>query len=450
MNGPTGTTIGSGVGMGVGAAVGGPMGAMAGGAIGGLAGSLFDSGSSPEALAALKRAQAAIAAIPVPTAKDMQLILAPLVQQGVLTPQSYSTILQQPSEFLNINIDQTGRNAELAGLNQLQDIAQSGGMDAEYRNTMNDAQNQANTGLEGQRESILQNAASRGALNSNITTADQLSQAQSGAYNANQFSSAAAAAAEQRALSAITESANLGGQITAQDYSQASQKAAAMDAISRYNAQNTQQQSNMNVQGQNEAQAQNLDMAQQIAQYNNQLKNQSAQWNAQLPQQIFQDQLSKQAAATGVSTNLSNSLQGGYQAGATTQGNLIGGLGQNLSNYYNNQNLTNALSKLGSATPAATTGTTAPVALQSSASSTGGWMSRGGRVPGRAPVPGDSPANDVVPAHLSPGEVVVPRSSAGSPAALAQFMAHMPQGPSKIHPEDVKTVLQALSAHRGG
>jgi hypothetical protein len=49
------------------------------------------------------------------------------------------------------------------------------------------------------------------------------------------------------------------------------------------------------------------------------------------------------------------------------------------------------------------------------------FMADGG-VPGRAPVPGDSPANDIVPAALSPGEIVIPRSSAGSPEAAASFV----------------------------
>jgi hypothetical protein len=50
------------------------------------------------------------------------------------------------------------------------------------------------------------------------------------------------------------------------------------------------------------------------------------------------------------------------------------------------------------------------------------FMADGG-VPGTAPVPGDSRRNDVVPAALSPGEIVIPRSHAGSPEAAASFVA---------------------------
>jgi hypothetical protein len=51
-----------------------------------------------------------------------------------------------------------------------------------------------------------------------------------------------------------------------------------------------------------------------------------------------------------------------------------------------------------------------------------------GGVPGEAPVEGDSEQNDVVPAYLSPGEVVLPRSVAQAPDAPAQaalFVQHL-------------------------
>lgn len=51
---------------------------------------------------------------------------------------------------------------------------------------------------------------------------------------------------------------------------------------------------------------------------------------------------------------------------------------------------------------------------------------KGGEIPGQAPAPGDSPQNDTVPAMLSPGEVVLPRSVAQSedaPEDAADFVA---------------------------
>lgn len=49
-------------------------------------------------------------------------------------------------------------------------------------------------------------------------------------------------------------------------------------------------------------------------------------------------------------------------------------------------------------------------------------LSDGGRVPGNPKTFGDDEANDTVPAWLSPGEIVIPRSHSGSPEAAADFV----------------------------
>lgn len=46
----------------------------------------------------------------------------------------------------------------------------------------------------------------------------------------------------------------------------------------------------------------------------------------------------------------------------------------------------------------------------------------GGRIDGEAPYAGDTPKNDIVPAQLSPGEIVIPRSAAGSKKAAKAFI----------------------------
>lgn len=46
----------------------------------------------------------------------------------------------------------------------------------------------------------------------------------------------------------------------------------------------------------------------------------------------------------------------------------------------------------------------------------------GGQVPGVAPMPGNSPKNDIVPAKLSPGEVVLPRTVVAQPQSIPNFV----------------------------
>lgn len=59
---------------------------------------------------------------------------------------------------------------------------------------------------------------------------------------------------------------------------------------------------------------------------------------------------------------------------------------------------------------------------------------RGGKVPGKAMVSGDSQENDVVPAMLSPGEIVIPRSKADDPEKAKEFIDHL----LKSKPKDEK------------
>lgn len=58
-------------------------------------------------------------------------------------------------------------------------------------------------------------------------------------------------------------------------------------------------------------------------------------------------------------------------------------------------------------------------------------MSDGGHVPGRAAFGGDSYSNDTVPAMLSPGEIVIPRSKAKDPDLAKEFIDHLMSTKSK-------------------
>jgi hypothetical protein len=64
------------------------------------------------------------------------------------------------------------------------------------------------------------------------------------------------------------------------------------------------------------------------------------------------------------------------------------------------------------------------------ADATGPGYWHGGKIPGKAEVPGDSPANDTVPTNLSPGEVVVPRSVV---AAHHDAIGHLLDAAAKLH-----------------
>lgn len=70
-------------------------------------------------------------------------------------------------------------------------------------------------------------------------------------------------------------------------------------------------------------------------------------------------------------------------------------------------------------------------------------MSQGGRVPGAPQVMGDSPANDTVPAKLSPGEIVIPRSHATDSKRAKEFIDHLMKSQGKGQDASYAKVLEA-------
>lgn len=82
----------------------------------------------------------------------------------------------------------------------------------------------------------------------------------------------------------------------------------------------------------------------------------------------------------------------------------------------------------------------------------GGYcMAEGGEVPGEAPFPGDTEMNDMVPANLSPGEAVIPRTTVEEkPEQVAELLGGSYQSPEVVDVQDVVTLLKAMRAMRAG
>lgn len=437
LNATDSTAIGSAAGMAAGTPFG-PAGMMVGSTAGGLIGGMFGKKNyNKQAMELLRQAQARIMAIPQPSAQDLQYVLEPLVQQGVLDPEDFDTIMAEPSEFMNINLDPTGRNAEVAALNELQGIVDKGGRDAGFEQGMAETISRLNSNMRGQRD-----AAMMGNRSSAANISDVRARGVEDAMLANKQGIDVAASAEKRAIDALIAKANLGGQITQQDYAIARDKAAAMDAIAKYNAQNSQSVANMNTQGRNVAQAGNLDLANQFEVANKGQTNEMARNKATSKQTVFDNALKQAGAAAGVSVPMAQLSSDSDKAYAATQGNMIGGLGQNLTNYYSNKNMVDAMNK--QPQPQPNTPPSYAPQNQWELPGGGGWweggqipsFEEGGMVPGEAPFPGDHPGNDTVVARLSPGEEVIPRTDAED----------MRENEPTV--EDVQKVLEALTGIR--
>lgn len=194
-----------------------------------------------------------------------------------LTPQQIEEYIntidpsfQGESAMAGITTDPALREAQMRALNEMAAIGESGGMRLQDEVQMQEMQNQLAAENAGQQGAIMQNMAARGMGGGGMELAQRLQAQQSGSDRASQQGMDIAANAQNRALQAIMNSGQLGGNMQAQDFNQQSAQAQAQDAINQFNTgisnqANTQSQdiANMNVDQRNIARGQQNQIAQQ-------------------------------------------------------------------------------------------------------------------------------------------------------------------------------------------
>lgn len=285
------------------------------------------------------------------------------------TPGLVSPEQLQDTALTNIALDPQLRAAQLQALSQLQQYGQ-GGLTAGDQLKLAQVQRETSARERGAREAILQGMRQRGIAGSGLELAAQLSNQQAQAEQANLEGLSVAAEAQQRALQALQQAGNLGGQIRGQDYQEALDKARAMDIISEFNARQRAASSASNVGAQNEAQRINRELAVRQAEGAADIANQQALKNvdigglrnavrsqqygqavsrAAVPSQIAQQQFQNQyQKAGGQSAGLQNLGAMTQQAGAQ-QAQMLGGvgsgIGQGIFSYLGNQAQADVLDK---------------------------------------------------------------------------------------------------------
>lgn len=419
----------------------------------GMFSSLFGKSGSDKADKMRQRAIDAFNAIQTPDLKNLQVQLDKYVQQGLLSPEQAEAKLLQSNAFNDIVTDPELEGAQKQALSELQRVSTEGGLTAVDRARLADITDQQNQEARGRNEAIMQSARERGTGSSDMNLINQLINEQSAADRASKRGLDVAALAQDRALQSMISEGNLAGGIRGQDYAEEAKKAEAENAIDLFNKQTLNQTNLYNVEAANKAQAANLAEKQRVADTNANIENQNKLYNAAQYQQDFKNKMDKaqgmagtynawagdanQAAATDKAADVGFTT-GMIKAGAT-------GLGSAFAN---------------SAVPPVTIPDAAPQRSTNSAYkrnpdgsynfNCGGEVKpvdyeEGGRVGGVAPVAGDSPKNDVVPARLSPGEVVVPRSAMTDEDEFNKFMEQFrPKKNKKLVDETVPMEYQAL------
>lgn len=279
---------------------------------------IFGSGGSDDNQAALE----AVKNVPLPVLKEYY---PELYQQVVsMNPELETAVTLGPSAMEGISTDPALRQAQMKALSKLQEVGDAGGRDAQFLADAARIENDVNTNLQGQQGAIMQNLATRGMSGGGSELVARQMAAQQAANRQAQSSLDLNAQAQQRALQALMQSGQLGGQMQAQDFSQQAQRAGAQDAISRFNAQNQQQVISNNVNAKNNAQQWNATTAQNTANQNTGLRNDSQQYNLGLDQQRFNNEM---ARATGVANQYNNIAASKDRDRAGDQalvGNIIG------------------------------------------------------------------------------------------------------------------------------
>ena len=146
-----------------------------------------------------------------------------------LTPQIEA---QQAGPSAYNTADPAGRSAQLEALSQLRNQYNSGGLDAISQGRMADIGQQTQQAAQQSQQAVMQDAARRGVANGGNTLVAQQIAGQQAAQAGAQQGRDVAAAAQQGRMQAIQGAGQLATGVRGQDY----ERAAANDAIGRFNA----------------------------------------------------------------------------------------------------------------------------------------------------------------------------------------------------------------------
>lgn len=235
--------------------------------------------------------------MPLPVLKQMRPDLYKEVVR--LNPELESAQTLGPSAMEGISTDPALRAAQMSALQKLQGISDAGGRDAQFLAEASKMQNDINANLAGNQQAIQQNLAARGLSGGATEAVQRQLAAQQAANRQAQMGLDLNAQAQQRALAALTQGAQLGGQMESQQFGQQSAVAQAKDLANRFNLENQQNVQMRNVASRNQAQQMNAQNAQNIANQNVATANQAQQYNLGLPQQQFENQMTQAGAKAG-------------------------------------------------------------------------------------------------------------------------------------------------------
>jgi len=215
-----------------------------------------------------------------------------------------------PSAMEGIEIDPRLKEAQMGALGQMQEMG-SGELTAEEKAQEMMITRGAGAQAQAQDKAILQDMAQRGMGGSGSELIQRLQASQSSADRASQQQAQLAGQTQSRALEAISQAGQLGGQMRGQEFGEQAQQASAADRIAEFNAANR-------AQAQQQQEIHNKALKEKKFQQEMQLAGSKA--NVKTGAGAAYGQQAQQAIDVG-----KNKAEGHLQSGAAT-GKLIGSL----------------------------------------------------------------------------------------------------------------------------
>lgn len=259
----------------------------------------------------------------LPSISDMELELEQLVSQGQISPEEAQAILVEANALDNIQRNPDLENAQLGALDQLTEIASSGGLDARAKARLGQISADEMSQEKGQRDAILQNAAQRGVGGSTTELMSLLANQQGSATRQSQRDMEVAALAEQRALDAIMGQGEMASNIRGQSFDEQARVADAQNRINEFNAKNRQDVNLTNVDARNQAQRDNLAERQRIADSNVDMANRQQEFNKGLNQQDYQNRMDRAKAEADARARKAQVYQDRQNQSNIMTGNLL-------------------------------------------------------------------------------------------------------------------------------
>lgn len=399
---------------------------------GGLLGSLFSGDDRDAAMADINEAIKIIDQLPIPDV-DKRIIFEQFQESGSLSPQVLQKTIEEHVPPKVLQEQQQNKLRQEAAMRELEQMSKTG-MGAQERLALEQSRRQAAQDSQAKLATIQQQMQAQGMGGSGAQIAAMLGSGQAADDRQAMEALQIAAQAGNRRKDAIKDMFSAAGQMRSADLDVDKYNVGTENEANRFAAQNAINRSIQNANFANQANVMNLQRSQQVSDANVGQENKerlrlghdaklamadAAYRKAGMKAGALQSRANVHAGnAASTAQNWANI---GSAGGSLLGMGMAGGFGGGSSNEFGNTG--NGTYRPGGAL----------------------MMSRGGKIEGPEVVEGDDHANDIVPALLSPGEVVVPKTKAKDPKKAAEFVAEVNGQSLEKKKDSRKKVMNNLS-----